>query len=378
MKKLFDLSNWSAGISRVTWPVSARVRGGLFTGLICLLALLLVGTWIVLARRTYPASSPGVAAASAITQVEPPRRDSSLVYDPLRHVVLLFGGSLLSGGGLTNETWSWNGSNWQEQHPLTSPPALQGSMVYDAASKQLLLFLQQISGGGQPANQMWTWDGSDWHQLHPALMPEVLSASLAYDAARGQVLLFGVEAPATSAQNGPQTSSTWTWNGSNWQELHPPVSPSPRTGAALAYDDMLRQVVLYGGVTEKGLSSETWTWNGSNWQELASKQAPTPRQNGLLVYDNATRQLLLFGGIDAQGLQPVPGETWLLQSAGWVRVSSSGAPADLYASATYDDATRTVLVYTAHGAISKDATPAPNPPVSQTWSWNGTAWKLLS
>lgn len=379
MKKWFDLSRWSVSAPRLTRLASAKMRRGLFTGLLCLLALLLLGTWITLAQRAAPLSSPQVAASSTLPQVEPPRRDSSLVYDPLHRVVLLFGGSLLtSGGGLTNQTWSWNGSSWHELHPLTSPPALQGHMVYDAASKQVILFLLQTSGGGQVANQMWTWDGSSWHQFRLALIPEVLSVSLAYDAVRGQVLLFGPEAPASSEQNGAQSSATWSWNGSAWQELHPSTSPSPRSGAALAYDGARQQIVLYGGVTAQGLSSETWAWNGSAWQELLTRQTPTPRQNGLLVYDSASRQLLLFGGLDAQGLQPVSAETWLLQGTGWVRISTSGAPTDLYASATYDDASRNVLVYAAHGSISKDATPAPVPPVSQTWSWNGTTWKLLS
>ncbi|HVU69355.1 MAG TPA: hypothetical protein VHD63_19640 [Ktedonobacteraceae bacterium] len=378
MKKWFDWRNWSASIPRLIQPASAQMRRGLLTGFLGLLALLLVGGWITLAHRAYPASPSGAAASSAVVRVAPPRRDSSLVYDPLHHIVLLFGGSLLPNGGLTNETWSWNGSSWQQQHPLTSPPALPGSMVYDAASRQVILFLQGNAGGGQVANQMWTWDGSNWHRLQAGLMPDVLSPGLVYDAARGQVLLFGVEAPATSAPQRPQISATWTWNGSAWHRLYPLTSPAARTGAALAYDGTRQQVVLYGGVTAQGLSSETWTWNGSAWQELSTRQTPTPRQHGLLVYDSAARQLLLFGGLDAQGLQSVPGATWLLENTGWIRVNNAGAPTDLYASATYDDATRTVLVYTAHGSLSKDATPDTAPPVSQTWSWNGSAWKLLS
>jgi hypothetical protein len=250
-------------------------------------------------------------------------------------------------------------------------------MVYDAASRQILLLLSQVQSGGSVDNELWVWDETTWRQLHPPSMPEVLDASMAYDAARGQVVLFGGELPGSGPQNGTLTNETWTWNGTSWQQQHPATSPSPRTGATMAYDAAQQQMMLYGGITSAGLSDETWTWNGTSWQQLQDAHAPSPRQHALLVYDNATQQMLLFGGINATGTQSAPDDTWAWRSNGWVQVSATGAPPDIYKSAVYDDATHTVVVYAVQGSTNKLEQPNSPAPISQTWIWNGTTWRLL-
>ena len=146
----------------------------------------------------------------------------------------------------------------------------------------------------------------------------------------------------------------------------------------MAYNGAPRQIVLFGGLTQDGLSSETWTWNGSSWQQQQVTSQPSTRQNALLVYDNATQQTLLFGGINAEGTQPAPGDTWAWNGKAWTRVSDQGAPTNLYESAAYDDATRTIVVYAVLGSLNKLETPNTPSPVSQTWIWNGTTWKLLA
>lgn len=356
---------------------SQRERINLLAGLAFLLVLLLICVWIGLTRQLHTKSQT-VTATSPSTQVEPPRRDSSLVYDPIHRIVLLFGGTLLtSNGAQINETWTWDGQSWRQQHPAVSPPALQGTLVYDAASRQILLFLTQVQSGGDVANEMWTWDGTNWHQLHPASMPEVLGASMAYDAARGQVLLFGGEIPGAGPQNDTLTNATWSWNGTTWQEQHPATSPSPRTGTTMAYNAIQQQIMLYGGTTQAGLSSETWIWNGITWQQQQSARTLPPRQHALLIYDNATQQMLLFGGINAAGTQSAPGDTWIWHNNDWVQVSVTGAPPDIYKSAVYDEATRSVVVYAVQGFPNKLEQPNTSAPTSQTWIWNGTIWKLL-
>lgn len=356
----------------------ARARRGLVAGFSLLVALLIVLVWINLARQIHPgARSVPSAAFSAPRQVTPPRRDGSLVYDPLQHIVLLFGGTLLTSEAVqTNETWAWNGQSWQQLHPVTSPPALQSTMVYDAASQRVLLFLTQIQNGDKIANEMWTWDGHNWQQVQSTSVPGVLDAGMAYDPESQQILLFGGEIPR--GQTATLTNATWTWNGTIWQALHPATAPSPRAGVALTYDAARKQMVLYGGTTQQGLSTETWTWNGTTWQLHSTIHSPSARQNALLIYDSATQQTLLFGGINPAGTQPAPGATWIWNGLDWSKISTARAPTDLYESAAYDDATQTVTVYAVLGFISKTGSPGSSAPASQTWTWNGTLWKLLS
>ena len=38
-----------------------------------------------------------------------------MAYDPVRHVVVLFGGATVDAGGREhdlNDTWTWNGTDW--------------------------------------------------------------------------------------------------------------------------------------------------------------------------------------------------------------------------------------------------------------------------
>ncbi len=362
---------------RTGWRGSIQRQRSVQVSLVFLMIVLLVLVGIGLAGRLRAGSPSVQATTSTVAQIAPPRRGGSMVYDAARRVVLLFGGTLLTAsGGQTNETWNWDGQNWHQLHPLNAPPALQGTMVYDPVDQQVLLLLYQVESGGSVNNQMWSWDGQNWHQLHPALLPEVLNVSLAYDGAQGQMVLFGGAVP-----NGSQTALvgiTWLWNGSTWLRQNPPNSPASRTGAALTYDAAKKQLILYGGVTATGLSAETWAWNGQTWQQESSANGPASRQNALLVYDNASQQTLLFGGLNAGGTQSSPGDTWTWNGQSWQRIVVSGAPTDLYESAVYDQATQSVVVYAVQGFVDKLTQASVGIPVSQTWLWNGVAWKLLS
>lgn len=208
-----------------------RDRALFITSLALLIGLIAVLTWVTLRQlhagnqsaqsvyspnlttihNTHLSTSP-TTPATPILQVEPPRRDSTLAYDPLHHVVLLFGGSIESvEGPPTNETWAWNGHSWKQLHPASSPPALQGKMIYDLASQRIILFLYQIQGGVNVTNEMWSWNGTTWQQLHPETMPEVVGASLAYDEAQHQIVLFGGGVP--SVRTVMTMNATWTWDG---------------------------------------------------------------------------------------------------------------------------------------------------------------------
>jgi hypothetical protein len=350
-----------------------------------LIVLLLIIGWAGLTRQFHSGSpaaltTGSIAAAKTTTQsaqIEPPRRDSTLAYDPAHQSILLFGGTLLTNNSTqTNETWSWNGQTWQQLHPASAPPALEGTMVYDASSQQIVLLLSNVQSGNRVANEMWTWDGNNWQQLQVASMPEVIGASMVYDAAQHQIVLFGGETP--HGQTGTLTNATWTWNGTSWQQVHSPTAPSPRSGAALAYDAAHQQVVLYGGTTAQGISGETWLWNGKSWQKQVVTNGPTLRQHALLAYDSATQQTLLFSGLNQGGTQSAPGDTWTWNGSSWKKVASQGTPTDLYESAAYDEATRTVTVYAVQGTINKLAQSGISAPTSQTWLWNGSSWQRLA
>jgi hypothetical protein len=104
-------------------------------------------------------------------------------------------------------------------------------------------------GGGSPFVQLfdttWTWDGTDWTQQHPRHHPTARTANgLAYDPATGSVVLFGGE---LALPFGNVSGETWTWNGTDWKQQHGHESPSPRRLPGMATDPATCTVVLFGG-----------------------------------------------------------------------------------------------------------------------------------
>jgi hypothetical protein len=60
-------------------------------------------------------------------------------------------------------------------------------------------------------------------------------------------------------------------------KLTPRVSPTPRSGMAMAYDAVCGKIVLFGG-SDSNLSylGDTWTFDGVTWTKLAPPLSPPP------------------------------------------------------------------------------------------------------
>ncbi len=128
---------------------------------------------------------------------------------------------------------------------------------------------------------------------------------MAYDAATGNVVLFG---GITTRGVG----DTWVWDGSTWTQQHPATSPSARGAAAMAYDAATGNIVLFGGgaFLPRGggdIFTGTWTWDGSTWTKQHPAASPAARSEPSMAYDAATGNVVLFGGVGPNGIF---GGTW--------------------------------------------------------------------
>lgn len=218
-----------------------------------------------------PASSP------------PGRSFGSLAFDQGSGKVLLFGGGSANSDPARNDTWTWDGSTWQQLNPSTSPPRLgDASMDYDRGNQAVVLRGNTLQGD-QPVT--WTWDGTNWSERHPATEPPLrFRAALAFGARSG-TLLFGGQPGETGALN-----DTWVWDGSNWKQLHPAVSPSGGA-ASMVHEEIRHDVIM---IEQDG----TWAWDGSNWHHVAS--SPPFELYRSIAYDAAHGRVLLFGGKSPQ------------------------------------------------------------------------------
>jgi PKD repeat protein len=123
----------------------------------------------------------------------------AMAFDPVDDYLLLFGGC---GGvfclGLSNQTWEFYGGQWWEGTPATHPVARAGTeLVYDPVGHRMVLF------GGQNFtiyfSDTWSYSGGVWQPLAPASSPSARSdAGLALDASGTALLLVGGNVAGTS------------------------------------------------------------------------------------------------------------------------------------------------------------------------------------
>jgi hypothetical protein len=105
----------------------------------------------------------------------------------------------------------------------------------------------------------WTWDGTDWEQRSPTTVPgQVRNAAAAHDANRGVVVMFGGLGGVGSPAPGAFQDSTWLWDGNDWRLDARLPKPAPRMATALAYDFVRGRSVLFGGYSP--VMQTTWSY----------------------------------------------------------------------------------------------------------------------
>jgi hypothetical protein len=230
----------------------------------------------------------------------PGRSGAAAAFDPLRSVVVLYGGVGLDDKGhpvAFDATWTWNGSAWKRQSPKTAPPGRRlVSMAWDPGGRTMIL----VTGDSLPSAETWSWDGAQWTRLHPHATPPYGALVTAPDL--GGLLL----ASPTGPDGRP---STWSWSGGDWHRLVVAGTPAV-SGPALAYEAGAHRVVLFGGDCPTGHcpTDATWTYDGHSWMELRPSGSPPPRAGASLAADASRPGLLLFGGGDFARLW---GDTWV-------------------------------------------------------------------
>ena len=257
-------------------------------------------------EKKHPASSP------------PDREFAAMCYDKDDGVIVLFGGYGFSGPNLA-DTWTYNGSSntWTNCQPALSPSGgSQIYMAYDPNNHLVVLF--GIYATYQSGNETWTYDvkGNIWTNRTKAVAPLGRPGSaMAYDEVGRTIILFG----GGVFPNSPTGDETWSYNTTtfNWSQRFPTTHPSARQGHAMTFDPSLGEILLYGG-SMPGSSApfeDTWTYNGATdvWKSITPVHSPDPRYWSDLFYDSNEGVAVLFGG---EGITGPMGDTWLLSPGG--------------------------------------------------------------
>jgi len=108
--------------------------------------------------------------------------------------------------------------------------------------------------GGSFNNDTWEWDGNNWERRLPTVTPTAWQngrshPGMAFDVSRTRTVLFG-------GHDGGSWGDTWEWDGSNWTPRGTAVSPEKRNEMAMTYDAGRSRVVMYGGAESSGGSGQ--------------------------------------------------------------------------------------------------------------------------
>lgn len=221
---------------------------------------------------------------------------ASAVYDELRETVVVFGG--IKESELSNDTTIYSDNSvWQPIESKIKPPArAHASMVYARKGKNTILFGGATRDGRflKILNDTWSFDGNEWIQISPDVSPSARAGACAvYEPNLEEIILFG------GTDGARFMNDMWAWTGTTWREIPVKNAPSARAYAGMVYDETNQQVILFGGQTANGISLDTWVWNGDEWNLLPVDATPPIESASypVLVYHPQKRQVMLFATI---------------------------------------------------------------------------------
>jgi hypothetical protein len=142
------------------------------------------------------------------------RFPAAFAYDPVRQNLLLFGGHAFDAQGIATfgDTWTWDGTSWQEIL-AQGPSARDGAdAIFSLLSNEIFLFGgAEIEANVTLLNDTWLWDGNQWNEIEAGGPPARVHPAMAFDEVRSRIVMTG-------GSNAPSMvlSDTWEWDGQQW------------------------------------------------------------------------------------------------------------------------------------------------------------------
>ena len=196
--------------------------------------------------------------------------DYSVVYDPVSHSAVYFGGQLNTGGG-TNNVWrlALGSMTWTASTATTKPVVRYGhSAIYDAVSARIVMFGGKY-GGTDGVNDLWSYNiaTDTWTQLAVAGAPGGrYFHSAVFDSTLGQERMIVFCGFSNGARSDAWMLDLRSGFPLSWSPLTSTVAlPQPRWAHNAVFDTANLRMVLAGGYTngeealqEEGKRADTW------------------------------------------------------------------------------------------------------------------------
>ena len=251
------------------------------------------------------------------------------------------------------------GGAWEQ---LPAPPRGGHTVVRDPARDRLILF-----GGNDPVlrGDLWWMPGdgsSGWSPL-PATGPGPQRRehhTAIFDAPRDRMLVFGGDSGAVA-----QGVSNEVWSLSfagtpTWQPMTPAGTPPAARGRhAAAYDPVRDRLLVFGGFDGTGPLDDVWelTLSGTpTWNPVVTAGTPpAARYLHSMIYDPMRDRLVVYGGQADDGKTPPFDDLWALSLSGtptWSTiVPVNSGPGEITAHAALYDPLHDSMVVLSQGSL---------------------------
>jgi len=258
----------------------------------------------------------------APASLPPPRREISMIWDPMNGRLVLFAGN---DGTLRSDVWALQPAGaptWTPLSPAPGPAPRYGhSSIYDAVGQQMVIF-GGLEDPGQGSDS-WALSLSGPPAWHLITMPfEVRNYSAEYDPIAHAMLSFGgEEVIGASVQLGNDLRMLPLIGGpANWQTVIPSgAPPTPRYAARTIWDPVRDRMLLFSGYDFDFLN-DLWEYHPRpvpSWNHLITTGTPpVKRFAGGAVYDAPRDRMLIFGGYNPDSMGQSLGDLWEIPLSG--------------------------------------------------------------
>lgn len=288
-----------------------------------------------------------------------PRYNHTMVWDPLRHRALVFGGVREGAAGLSNELWSFTPATntWNLLAPNGPVPAARGAhtSVWDPVADQMLVFAGQFGDAADLYGDLWSYSAAtnSWREIAArGTAPGPRQGhSAVWVPGLDRMLVFGGWdfRPGTS----PGSSDIWSFDPSSasWSLLAPSgPRPPPRFRHAAVWDTSGREMLVFAGCcAQTGWYDDLWAYDPSSnsWADRTPQGQRPPYTNRVrAAWDAGLGQMLVFGGIGHCFLK---NDMWAYVSSerSWRRAAGTAVPITRRegATAVYDAEKDEILVF---------------------------------
>ncbi len=235
----------------------------------------------------------------------PEARDlCGLSYDPVRNIVVLFGGyDWAHPFDYFGDTWEWNGESWIEIQTNEKPlDRASHTMCYFESLGSVVLFGGFNDTTFERMNDTWLFDGFEWTDISPAVRPPIRSATqICYRLSDQRCYVYG-----GADENSMSRSDFWAFDGTEWEELTPEHSPGPRDLHTMCYDESRDRIVLFGGIPGSGWAGDTWEYDGTDWIRMHGDRPGLIRAAQAMCYDSVRERMIMCGGSNVEYMD----DTW--------------------------------------------------------------------